>query len=190
MVLIRICHTADLPTPDEIIRTLGGAVPVPRSGRVPGGPSAPEPRTPLNFAPEAPAATAPVAADTEPASFADVVELVGVKRDAKLKLHLEDHVSLLKFEPGRLELSLLPGAPPGLVGELSEKLSTWTGRRWVVSVGRGMGARPIGELRRAAEAEALEAARTDPAVAAILSAFPEAEVKAVRAVKPATKREA
>ncbi len=33
MVLVRICYTADLPTPDEIIRTLGGSnVPVRRGG--------------------------------------------------------------------------------------------------------------------------------------------------------------
>ena len=122
------------------------------------------------------------------ASFLDVVELVGERRDAKLKLHLEDHVSLLKFEPGHIEVSLLDGAPTGLAGELGEKLTKWTGRRWVVSVGRGRGEPPLGDVRRAAEAERLEGAKADPAVAAVLSAFPEAEVRSVRPLKSGSQR--
>ena len=186
MVLIRICHTADLPTPDEIIRTLGGAAPVPRGARGTGvDRDAPEPRAPLNALPAQPPA-AP--ADDGPRSFVEVVDLAGARRDAKLKLHLEDHVSLLRFEPGHIEVSLLDGAPAGLVGELGEKLTKWTGRRWVVSVGRGRGEAPLGEVRRAAEAERLEGAKADPAVAAILAAFPEAEVRSVRQVKSGSKR--
>jgi DNA polymerase III subunit gamma/tau len=194
MVLIRICHSADLPTPDEIIRTLGGGVPVSRSTRAGSPqPAAPEPRGPLNVATPAaipiaaPMASQPAATDG-PLSFADVVDLAGQKRDAKLKLHLEDHVSLLKFEPGHIEISLLDGAPAGLAGELGEKLSKWTARRWVVSVGRGQGAAPLGAVRRADEVSRHDAARAHPAVAAVLAAFPEAEIKAVRRMKPDAKR--
>ncbi len=47
-------------------------------------------------------------------SFAAVVELAGAHREAKLKVHLEEHVSLVKFDPaGSIELHLLPGAPEG-----------------------------------------------------------------------------
>ena len=181
MVLIRICHTADLPTPDELIRTLGGAVPVSRGAR--GSEverDAPDQRGPLNARPSGPSADTMVEG---PTSFAEVVDLVGQKRDAKLKLHLEDHVSLLKFEDGHIEVSLLPGAPSGLAGELGEKLTKWTARRWVVSVGRGQGAPPLGDVRRAAEAVEFDRAKSDPAVAALLAAFPEAEIKAVRQIK-------
>ena len=191
MVLIRLCHTADLPTPDEIIRTLGGAVPVPRGNRAsaPDG-HEPEQRAPLNEAPVA----APVAgsntpgSEPQPYSFLDVVDLVGRYRDARLKLHLEDQVSLLRFEPGHIEVALLDGAPSGLAGELGEKLTKWTGRRWVVSVGRGQGEPPVGEVRRAAEAAKLADVKAHPAVAAVLAAFPEAEIRAVRPLPPRRKR--
>ncbi len=193
MVLIRLCHTADLPTPDEIIRTLGGAVPVPRGARTPATENhEPEQRAPLNAAPTPapPAAAAPVAASAEPQprSFSDVVDLVGRNRDARLKLHLEDQVSLLRFEPGHIEIALLDGAPGGLAGELGEKLSKWTGRRWVVSVGRGQGEPPVGAVRRAEEAAKLDDMKSHPAVAAVLAAFPEAEIKAVRPLPPRRKR--
>jgi DNA polymerase III subunit gamma/tau len=190
MVLIRLCHTADLPTPDEIIRTLGGAVPVPRGSRAPAPETQlPEPRGPLNAAPEeAPAAVVAQPSEPQPRSFDEVVDLAGRFRDARLKLHLEDQVSLLRFEPGRIEIALLDGAPPGLAGELGEKLTKWTAKRWVVSVGRGQGEPPVGEVRRAAEAVRLADVKAHPAVAAVLAAFPEAEIKAVRPMPPRRKR--
>ena len=194
MVLIRLCHTADLPTPDEIIRTLGGAVPVPKGARAPSSERhEPEPRGPLNAAPAAaPTLVTPTLAEPSsepmPHSFAAVVDLVGRYRDARLKMHLEDQVSLLRFEPGHIEISLLDGAPAGLAGELGEKLTKWTSKRWVVSVGRGQGEPPIGAVRRAEEAATLADVKTHPAVAAVLAAFPEAEIKAVRALPKKRKR--
>ena len=190
MVLIRLCHTADLPTPDEIIRTLGGAVPVPRGNRMPPPETQePEPRAPLNAAPaQVPASVAGQPSEPQPRSFDEVVDLVGRFRDARLKLHLEDQVSLLRFEPGHIEIALLDGAPQGLAGELGEKLTNWTAKRWVVSVGRGQGERPVGEVRRAAEAVQLAGVKAHPAVAAVLAAFPEAGIKAVRPLPPRRKR--
>ncbi len=75
------------------------------------------------------------AARSDPRSFADVVALASEKRDAKLKFHLEDHVSLVKFDgvAGSIDLFLLPGAPAELANDLREKLNAWTTRQ----VGRG-----------------------------------------------------
>ncbi len=43
-------------------------------------------------------------------SFGDVVALAGQRRDAKLKIHLEENVSLVKFDAvaGSIDLFLLP----------------------------------------------------------------------------------
>ena len=57
----------------------------------------------------------------------------------------------------------------------------------MVSVGRGQGAQPLGDVRRAAEAVEFDRAKSDPAVAALLAAFPEAEIKAVRKIKKSGK---
>jgi DNA polymerase III subunit gamma/tau len=114
-------------------------------------------------------------------SFEEVVDLVGARRDAKLKNHLEEHVSLVKFDPaGSIELHLLPGAPKELPNELREKLNQWTGRRWMVALSKTPGARTLGEVQKEREAaEQLEIER-HPAVAAVLQQFPNAKVK----VKP------
>jgi len=208
MVLIRIAHTADLPTPDEVIRALGG--PPGRSAQPQGaGDGA---RTPVPAAPSAhtttepprarasaagadpappPAAARPRAEATPdsaavagPATYEAVIELVSQQRDAMLKLHLEDHVSLVSFEPGRIEIHPLDGAPKGLAGELGEKLGKWTGARWVVTVSNQMGATPIGEVRRAAKQAEIAEIKENPAVAAVLKAFPDARIAEVKPLKP------
>jgi DNA polymerase-3 subunit gamma/tau len=109
-------------------------------------------------------------------------------RDARLKVHLEEHVRLVRFEPGRLEIHLIEGAPQGLANELSEKLAKWTGKRWVVAVSRELGEPPIGEVRRQREAAELAELTAHPAVQAILDVFPGAEVKAVHPL-PESKRD-
>jgi DNA polymerase-3 subunit gamma/tau len=114
-------------------------------------------------------------------TFADVVALAGDRRDAKLRIALEDQVSLVRFDgaAGAIDLFLLPGANADLANELREKLNKWTGRRWIVALSKTPGERPIGEVRREREAQEIAALKRHPAVAAVLQAFPDAEVTPV-----------
>ena len=231
MVLIRLAYTADLPTPDDLIRTLGGGT---MSGRLPSAARpASEPsrdqRGSLNAAPPAVTAQAANVASSiaagdddelfdslddggefggledadagpnpvvdrsrDPRSFADVVDLVGQKRDARLKIHLEDHVSLVKFDAvaGSIDVFLLPGAPPEIANELREKLNAWTGKRWVVVLSKAPGETPIGVARREREAAELESLKAHPAVRAVLQAFPNAKIADVRRLIPDVAAEA
>ncbi len=269
MVLIRLCYTADLPSPDELIRALGdgGAM----AGRAAAAPaSAPtEPRGTLNAAPavrpavaqqtpaasvvanianappppweDAPvAAPAPVARSGAPAaspkashepppvaslddygadassaapdaeysdeelseeeadiglalhgapaapervnSFADVLDLVGRKRDGLLKVHLEENVSLVKFDAaqGSIDIHLLPKAPKELGNHLREKLNAWTGRRWMIALSPRPGDKPLGLVQRELAAAELESLQQHPAVSEVLKTFPGAKISSVR----------
>jgi DNA polymerase-3 subunit gamma/tau len=110
-------------------------------------------------------------------TFQDVIDLVGERRDAKLKFHLEDHVSLVKFDPaGSIEMHLLPQAPKELPNDLREKLNGWTERRWMVAVSKTPGETPVGEVRRAREAQELQEIQRHPAVEAVLKEFPGAQL--------------
>jgi DNA polymerase-3 subunit gamma/tau len=193
MVLIRLAYTADLPPPDEIIKMLGGdtvgqrsgKTDAPAAGRTPsaapvsladsgdGDDSPPEDGDgPLDYAPDA----LPVAR-----SFEEVVELASKNREAKLKVHLEEHVSLVKFDPaGSIELHLLPGAPKELANELREKLNAWTGGRWMVALSNRPGSPPLGQLERERKAREISALKEHPAVAAVLKQFPDAEITSVQ----------
>jgi DNA polymerase-3 subunit gamma/tau len=199
MVLIRLAHTADLPSPDEVIRMLGGnpqvAAKRDQDGRSPSKQI--EPRNVLVEPPlearednleeagdDGEVREPPAAGPLVPRSFADVVALVGKHREARLKVHLEEHVSLVKFDPaGRVEIHLLAGAPHDIVNELRDKLSRWTGTRWVVTLSNSAGERPLGELQRQREAAEIETLKRHPAVMAVLEEFPEARMR-VRKPRP------
>jgi DNA polymerase-3 subunit gamma/tau len=194
MVLIRLCHTADLPTPDELIRQLAGAEPSEPAAPAHPPPPVPSPgAAPRAFmagngggrqspvASPAPApASQPAAAGRALASFEDVVALAGEKRDLPLKLALERFVRLVAFEDGRIDMALAPGAPQPLVNDLSRKLTDWTHRRWLVVLSSEEGAPTLRERAEARQAEVLTGVRADPLVRAVLERFPGAEIVDVR----------
>ncbi len=194
MVLIRIAFTADLPPPDEIIKAIGGGTVSRRQAAPPG--AQPAPRAPALQAdagdPDDSEEGDSDFLDSPPEdmgdsllpvlrSFTDVVDLAGLRRDAKLKVHLEEDVSLVKFDPGgSIELHLLPGAPKELGNDLREKLNAWTGRRWMVALGNTRGEPPLGQVKRERKAAEIAALKEHPSVAAVLKAFPDAEITDVR----------
>ena len=196
MVLIRIAFTADLPPPDEIIKAIGGGTVARRQAPPPAAQAAQRAPAPQAGAGEPDEGDDeqddPDFLDSPPEdvgdrplpvlrSFSDVVDLAGVRRDAKLKVHLEEDVSLVKFDPaGSIELHLLPGAPKELGNDLREKLNTWTGRRWMVALGNTRGEPPLGRVKRERKAAEITALKEHPSVAAVLKAFPDAEITDVR----------
>jgi DNA polymerase-3 subunit gamma/tau len=131
---------------------------------------------------DAPSAAAAMPIARTLRSFADVAELAAERRDARLRAHIEEYISLVKFDgaAGSIDIFLLPGAPPEIANDLREKLNRWTDRRWVVVLSKSRGEPTLGEQRRAREAAELAAMKKHPAVSAVFEAFPDAKVAAVR----------
>jgi len=202
MVLVRIAYAADLPTPDEVIRSLGdgargngsGAAAsapasradlparseMPRGGGGGGGGT----RGPLASVAPLPEPVARGAEENAPARalsrFEDLIALAAEKRDVSLKSALERDVRLVRFEDGQLEIALEPSAAKMLVGELSKKLHDWTGRRWMVVVSAEPGAPSLRSQAEERKTQLKSDARSDPLVQAVLTRFPGAEIVEVR----------
>ncbi len=174
MLVIRMCYTAQLPTPADVIGELTGK-PAARVERKA------EARPGAEAAAAAPQATAVAkAGPPQFASFEQVVDHAASIRDIKLKLALEEQVELVKFGPGFIELHALQGAPQNLATELSKKMQAWTGQRWIVSLAEERGLEPLGARRRAESAQAVEDIRKHPVVRSVMHHFPDAEIKGVR----------
>jgi DNA polymerase III subunit gamma/tau len=199
MVLIRLAYAADLPTPDEVIRSLDGNGGAPGTRAAGNGGSAPRPATPMASAPRfdsprnAPRAAltpqsavdpAPRAAQETPplavGTFAELIALAAQKRDIGVKLALERDVRLVRCEDGRLEIALEPSASKTLVNELSRKLAQWTGRQWMVIVSAETAEPTVKSQNEARQAELKTGVRADPLVQAVLARFPGAEIVGVR----------
>ena len=197
MVLVRIAYAADLPTPDEVIRSLGEAgrgngAGIAAPGAAPGRPDL-RAEAPRGGSRGVLATAAPVPMDEPIArgddaglpvralkSFEDLIALAAEKRDLALKSALERDVRLVRFEDGQLELALEASARKTLVGELSKKLSDWTGRRWMVAVSAEPGAPSLRAQADTRKAELKDNVRGDPLVQAVLTRFPGAEIVDVR----------
>ena len=89
---------------------------------------------------------------------------------------MEDGIRLVSYQPGRIEFEPAPRAPADLAQRLGQRLQSWTGVRWVVSVARDGGEPTISEAREADVTELKSLARDHPTVAAVLQAFPGAEI--------------
>jgi DNA polymerase-3 subunit gamma/tau len=207
MVLVRIAYAADMPTPDELIRSLGrddASAPASPGGNGGASASSSPPSAPRFDAPRgAPRASlapaqlmtaqvpdfvpqrAPQPSPTAPPpvavrSFPDLIALASEKRDLAIKSALERDVRLVRFEDGRLEIALEPSARKTLVNDLSRKLGEWTGRRWMIAVSTEPGAPTLQAQNDAYRAELEQGVRADPLVQAVLARFPGAEIVGVR----------
>src|SRR5271169_3686553 len=205
MALVRIAYAADLPTPDEVIRSLGdtsrgnGASPTPgrqasqqaekparaeasRTDAPRGGTRAALAAAPAELPANEPVARVEEAGVTlrKLASFEELVALAAEKRDLGIKSALERDVRLVRFEDGRLEIGLEASAPKALTGELSKKLTDWTGRRWMVIVSAEPGLPSLYAQAQMRKAELKDDVRGDPLVQAVLARFPGAEIVDVR----------
>jgi DNA polymerase-3 subunit gamma/tau len=199
MVLVRIAHAADLPTPDEVVRSLDENGDGPR-GRAPAAAPAPAASAPRFEAPRVetsrgapraalaassdPVARLPEARPSPPplaiARFEDLIALAAEKRDLGIKLALERDVRLVRCEDGRLEIALEPSAAKTLVNDLARKFSQWTNRRWMVVVSAEQGGPTVRSQNEARQAALKTGVQADPLVQAVLARFPGAEVVDVR----------
>ncbi len=185
MVLVRIGFAADLPTPGEAIRKLLPAA----SGGTPDGPAPAEAQMDARVSSAAGNASFALAPEPQPnpavpqislSCFEDVVALAGRHRDISLQLALERDVRLVRFEQGRIEFSMMPGASPRLAPTLMNRLQEWTGSRWLVAVSNSPGAPSLKEQKDAKAREILTGVQSDPLVQSALAAFPGAEIVGVR----------
>ena len=191
MAVIRMTHVADLPTPGDLVAKLKDAEPpapspggrgsgsgrsegaravAERSVAVssPGGATASGSQTVLAQAPDSALARFP--------TFQHVVDLIRANRDVKLLVEVESAVRLVSYQPGRVEFEPGPNAARDLAQRLGSRLQAWTGVRWAISVAGSGGQPSIAEARDAEKVRLKEAASELPIVAAILSAFPKAEI--------------
>jgi len=195
MLIIRLLYVSDQPTPGDALKQLkDGQVlscapppPLPPAGDGRGD------GVPRNFArhgsllasPTPSPCLSPCEVQGENGlsavnNFSDVVALFGRHREIILQSQLMNFVHLVKFEQGHLSIRLKEGAPHGLSGQLSGKLSLWTGRRWVISLSREAGEPTLADMRQGAQQDMMNDIKAHPIVNEVLKFFPGSRIVDVR----------
>ena len=192
MVLIRLAYAADLPTPGDLIKEI-------KSGKT--SAAAPNPST---VAPAAPLSgnaqsewsgirlsgnAVPIAAQTAPQetpvfrSLADIAAYAYKKNEMMFAYNIENFVSLVSFEQGKIEFCPTGRAPHNLAGEMVKKLREWTGQPWVVSVVNRPGGQTLIQQARINTENLKRNMSQNPLVTAVLMTFPGTRIDTVRPQK-------
>jgi DNA polymerase-3 subunit gamma/tau len=186
MVLIRLAHVAEMPTPGDLVRRLtengtAAAAPVPAPSGSGGGAAAVRAVAggggTMASAAEAEPASAPSPAN--PQTYREVVALASGRRPM-LHAHLVHSTHLVRFAPGRIELRVRPEVPRDFAAQLGNLLQETTGARWAIALSNAEGEPTLADQGRAADAGRRDLARSHPLVQAVLAAFPGATIEAVR----------
>ena len=207
MIVIRLTHVADLPTPDDLIRKLQDTPATPNFSPA----SAVTGQSSENNGPKSAARVeAHASAVLQPPkslggntgmnasgnstafalssaqtwqkfpSFEHVLMLIRDRREIKLLMDVENHVQLAKYRPGRIEFEPTPEAPSDLAQRLGSQLQSLTGVRWAVSL-VSEGGSPTVRAKQATKDENLKnKAKTHPLVKAIFDAFPKAKILKIK----------
>ncbi|MFA6020567.1 MAG: DNA polymerase III subunit gamma/tau [Rhodospirillales bacterium] len=192
MVLIRLAYAADLPSPAETVEAVRKNPPASPSNPISGGPSGGGARAVAGGGAsfESAPAAAPRALLPMPQTFQEAVALFAERMEPVLTAHLQASVNLVHFEPGRIEINPMAHAPKDLANRAGALLSEWTGKRWVVSISNKQGQETLRGQELADEAKKKANAARHPLVQAVLAAFPEASIEAVRFNAPPPEAEA
>ncbi|WP_298568444.1 DNA polymerase III subunit gamma/tau [uncultured Aliiroseovarius sp.] len=206
MAIIRLTHVADLPSPEDLVRTLQNApAPPPSSSPPPSSPSAPSGGSLGGAAPQAggsigqqsgvsssggtsggggatarAVALAPEMSLARFARFEDVIELIRVNRDVKLLVEVESGVRLAAYAPGRIEFTPTDKAPSDLATRLAQRLQGWTGVRWGVTLVNDCAVATIAETRDGEKLALEQKAVEHPLVQAVIATFPTARITEIR----------
>jgi DNA polymerase-3 subunit gamma/tau len=178
MLIIRLAHTAHMPTPGELMQKLPKTSP----SSPPSPSSAPVASAPATSAPVASSVeTAPI--DTGagmPSSLAEIVALAETNGEMLLAALIRNHVKLVSLKPGNLQIGLVGAAPGQLAGDIARYLSQWTGHRWLVSLSESGGAQTLAEEQRDADEKLRDTIASEPLVAQILDIFPGASIDEIK----------
>ena len=118
-------------------------------------------------------------------TFADVIRVMGERSEPRLRAELMQGVHIVKFVPGSIDLRLNARAQKDLPQRLVLKLQEWTGTMWISTLSREQGEPTYAEQEAAVREARMTEARADPAVQAVLAAFPGAEIRDVRDIAKA-----
>ena len=209
MVIIRMAHLADAPTPEELLKqwesapaevapsastgSPAPASPAPQASATPSSQTQASSSASVGNGGSSGAANGETARLTQPQTefqppvlqnFAALIALVEQNRDIGLKHALENGVHLVRFEPAHGERAgrvelRLAEGQANIAQDLTRKLRQWTGQNWVISLSGERGAVTVASVRQS-EAELRHAAALeDPQVKSVLSIFPDAQIVSV-----------
>jgi len=109
-------------------------------------------------------------------SFEDLIKLSSIKKEVELKHDLEKNVNLIKFSEGKIDIGFNENLGKNFVRNLSEKLLTWTGKRWVITLTKASGQKTFPERQSIMAEQLLEKEKKGEVCKKFKNIFPDGEL--------------
>ena len=183
MAIIRMAYISDLPTPDEIIKKIEGDNVKPSEKKT----SNSELNNSIKAIPAV--SVKPVQQEkiieessyADPKSFKDVIELIRLNKNIRLQYDLENNVSLVSFERGKIELNILNNDEK-ILSTLSNKLQELTHEKWSIVSSLSEGQKTIKEARDDDEFEVRSLIKEHPIYKEALNEFDNVDIISIEEV--------
>ena len=109
-------------------------------------------------------------------SFEDIVSLAKKENEIELKYDLERNVKLVSFKIGKIDISFNEKLNKNFIKILTEKLHTWTGDRWIISLNKKIGEKTIFEKQNEKKKDEITEAKNNEKIKALLEIFDDANL--------------
>ncbi len=78
-------------------------------------------------------------------SFKELIDLANSEKEIELKYDLERNVKLVSFNKGKIDISFNEKLNKNFIKHLTDKLLSWTGERWIISLSKNSEVKSIHE---------------------------------------------
>ena len=109
-------------------------------------------------------------------SFQDLINLANKEKEIELKYDLERNVKLVSFNRGKIDISFNEKLNKNFIKNLTEKLLSWTGERWIISLSKNSNAKSIYEKNQEDKSNMIEEFKKSKVAQDIQKAFPDAKL--------------
>ena len=109
-------------------------------------------------------------------SFQDLINLANKEKEIELKYDLERNVKLVSFNRGKIDISFNEKLNINFIRNLTEKLLSWTGERWIISLSKNNNAKSIYEKNQEDKNIMIEEFKKSKVAKDIQKAFPDAKL--------------
>ena len=113
-------------------------------------------------------------------SFSDLIKFANQEKEVELKYDLERNVRLVSFKKGKIDISFNEKLNKNFIKNLTEKLLTWTGQRWVISLSKNKGDKTFYETKIQEKKNTLIKEKNNYITKDLLLAFPDAQLTGVK----------
>jgi DNA polymerase-3 subunit gamma/tau len=109
-------------------------------------------------------------------SFQDLINLSHKEKEIELKYDLERNVKLVSFNRGKIDISFNEKLNKNFIKNLTEKLLSWTGERWIISLSKNNNVKSIYEKNQEEKNIMIEEFKKSKVAKDIQKVFPDAKL--------------